>query len=358
MPPSRFVWISVVALFTGCPKRQPQTDRPSASTLGAPGAAEGRVGAEVAPPDGVEIILLDAGTGPRQPLVVALSPGAWDCVMRLSFESTMEANTAEGQSMVEDMDWPALPTIRLLSKVRLEPDDRPGRLRGTTTIFDVGMEAPLSDFDVGMLRELKSEMIGQKFVVSATTNGAELEIIQDDGMPEEMLPTLSVADRVRDRHMWFPPEPVGIGARWKVITREPDAEGMAAESLEIYTLTERSGDWITVDVDTEMELFDAPTQADIDELTSMMDDTANAFLGDMDIDIREMMSEVGMNIEYSKVRSHGTLRTSLTSLVIEGHETVELDTTVEVKVPGEPTERIETHDVFKLEMTARAVGGQ
>lgn len=358
MPPSRFIWISVVALFTGCPKKQPKADRSSASNAGAPGAAEERITAGVASPDGVEIVLLDAGTGPRQPLVAALSPGAWDCVMRLSFESTMEANTAEGQSMVEDMEWPTLPTIRLLSKVRLEPDDRPDRLRATTTIFDVGMEAPLSDFDVGMLRELKSSMIGQKFVVSTTTNGAELEIIQDDGMPEEMLPTLSVADRVRDRHMWFPPEPVGIGARWKVITREPDAVRTAAESLAVYTLTERSGDWITVDVDTEMDLFDDPTQAAIDEMTEMMDDTAKAFLGDIDIDIQEMMSEVGMNIEYSKVRSHGTLRTSLTSMVIEGHETVEMDTTVEVKIPGEPTERIESHDVFKLEMTARAVGGQ
>ncbi|HCH66303.1 MAG TPA: hypothetical protein DFR83_26095 [Deltaproteobacteria bacterium] len=107
-----------------------------------------------------------------------------------------------------------------------------------------------------------------------------------------------------------------------------------------------------------MELFDDPTQAAIDDITEMMDDTAKLFLDDMDVDIQQMMSELDMHIEYSKLRSHGTLRTSLTSLVVEGHETFEMDTTVQITTPDGPNERIESHDVFKLEMTARKVGGQ
>jgi hypothetical protein len=358
MPPSRFTWIFIITLFTGCPKKQSDADRPSASTMGAPANAEARVAAEAAPPGAVEIVLLDAGKGPRQPLVHELAPGAYDCTMRFSFASTMEASTLDGQSIVDDMGLPPLPTILLLYKARLEADDVPSRLRFSTTIFDVRMDAPSNPFDVELLRELKSAMIGQKSVVSMTTNGSVVDVVQDHGMPEGMPPSLSLVDHARDRHIWFPPEPVGIGARWKVITREVDTEGMAAETLTVYTLTERTEDWITVDVDTEMELFDDPTKAAIDDMTAMMDDTAKGFLDDMDADIQEMMSELGMNIEYSKQRSHGTLRTSLTSMVVEGHETFEMDTTIEITDPVGPTERIESHDVFKLEMTARKVGGQ
>jgi len=256
------------------------------------------------------------------------------------------------------MDLPPLPTIQLLYKARLEPDDVPSRLRFSTTIFDVRMDAPSSPFDVELLRELKRSMIGQRSVVSMTTNGSEVDVLQDHRIPEGMPPTLSLADHARDRHIWLPPEPVGIGARWKVITRELDTEGMAAESIDVYTLTERAEDWITVDVDTEMELFDDPTKAAIDDMTEMIDDTAQGFLNDMDVDTQEMMSKFGMHIENSKLRSHGTLRTSLTSLVVEGHETFEMDTTVQITTPDGPTERIESHDVFKLEMTARKVGGQ
>lgn len=358
MPPSRFAWITIITLFTGCPRKGSDANRPSASIMGAPADTEERVAAEAAPPGAVQIVLLDAGKGPRQPLVHELAPGAYDCVMRFSFESTVEANTPDGQSMLDDMDLPPLPTIRLLYKARLEPDDVPSRLRFSTTIFDVSMDAPSNPFEVEILRELKSAMIGQKSVVSMTTNGSEVDVLKDHGMPEGMPPSLSLADHARDRHILFPPEPVGIGARWQVITRELDTEGMAAELLSVYTLTERTEHWITVNVDTEMELFDDPTKAAIDDMTAMIDDTAQVVFDDIDVDIQETMSEFGMHIGYSKLRSHGTLRTSLTSLVVEGHETFEMDTTVQITTPDGPTERIESHDVFKLEMTARKVGAQ
>ncbi|MBO86688.1 MAG: hypothetical protein CL927_15145 [Deltaproteobacteria bacterium] len=73
MPPIRFAWILIITIFTGCPKKQSVADRPTASTMGAPADSEDRVATEAAPPGAVEIVLLDAGTGPRQPLVHALA---------------------------------------------------------------------------------------------------------------------------------------------------------------------------------------------------------------------------------------------------------------------------------------------
>ena len=138
MPPSRFVWIPVIALFTGCPKKQPeQTDHPPVTQVHQEllrNASTRELHHQTAWKS--SCWMQERALASRWLL---LCPRGMDCVMRLSFESTMKL-TAEGQSMVEDMEWPTLPTIGSCPRYASSP--MTARITcATTTIFDVGMEA-------------------------------------------------------------------------------------------------------------------------------------------------------------------------------------------------------------------------
>jgi hypothetical protein len=268
-------------------------------------------------------------------VVVALEPGAFDCVLRFTDASEIEVTAPDGEVWGDALPGPVLPPIRILHKVVLSETEDPGRLQHTTTVFDVVTSAPPNSLTARVLREQKGTMVGQQLIESVARDGTPLATLTEPRVPEGLLAELSLQDRLLASRVLFPTEPMGIGARWRVTGHERRLGGLELSADSTYTLREHTPERVTVDVTTEMTVLGGA------------DELFLAEAGPLDLPLE--------NDASLSLHAQGSFTVWLSSLVVEGQETNTVTVSMLLKGPDGTSIPIESTSVFTFEMSARDV---
>ena len=321
----------LLTLVLGCPRTPPGN---------GPGPTPSEAAAR--PARGATTVL-DAGSRPRQPVVLALKPGAFDCVLQLTEASKVELTGPDGEAWSDDLPMLPLPPLRMLNKVVLAETEDPSRLRHTTTVFDVVASAPADSLVARTLREQKGAMVGQQLVVSVAVDGTRLATLREPGVPDGLLTDLSLQDRALATHVPFPREPVGIGARWRVPGEERRFSGMVVSADSVYTLRERDPERVVVDVETEM---------------TVLSGAEDLLFADADTDAMDLPVAVDTHIERLSLHAEGSLTVWLSSGIVEGWESNTVEVGIRVDGPDGGGVSVGSATVLTYEMSAREVGAR
>lgn len=217
------------------PRPLPEDERPT-EALDKPGQKPG-------------LTLLEAGAEPREALRYKIKEGTKDRVeMRLAIKS----------DLLEQIGM-ALPAF--VGKVDAECTRvaESGTMSLSMTFVTFTIEDADSSPMGAMMGPAMAEMEGTKSALEITPRG-EVKAMQVPGMgalgrlggtggtglvnPNQTVVTL-------------PEEPVGVGAKWRVVMKDLDAQGMKTNTTIVYTLKAREGSTITIQAKLQMS---APEQ--------------------------------------------------------------------------------------------------
>ena len=216
----------------------------------------------------VEIELLDAGQEPRRALRLRPQPGCEQRVLQrqeltqravagevdgvpLSEEALAQASEASGNSTEYDLTY----RCEELDDERIAVVNRFDDVRLLAGAENQSAEAEdLIESLVGAEGRIVYDRQGRILEAEAPNVDIDDERMGPDAAAalEEMLDNLG--STIEQGANPFPDEPVGLGGRWRV-TIEIDIAGLAARSVNEYTVTSIDGDRVQADVALDMEFL-------------------------------------------------------------------------------------------------------
>jgi len=264
-----------------------------------------------APAASPTVTLVDAGEGPRQELRYRFEEG-------YSEQLALDLTTRTGMSMAgQQMPAVAIP-VRMLMTIRTTEvaDDGTARFEFDTTSVELGGDlanAGLGNLagNAGLSGWIRVDSRGNTIEGGVTPpTGADPGVSQITDGFEQSLQQMSAP---------LPAEPVGIGARWQVVT-SVDGGGFTISQTADYTLASRNGDdcemAVALTQTAPAQPFNVPgmppgTEARLESLEGTGDGTMRINLarlvptseasmsltGALGIAIQGMSMQMGLNIE-------------------------------------------------------------
>jgi hypothetical protein len=198
------------------------------------------------PPGAPAVELLDAGEEPRE--VLRFEPREGDkqqLTMRQEQHQTVEVGgTEQSVTSITEMD------------VAYFIDSVEGGVVRTRVVFEDARVVEADEIVRDTLEDVLSSMVGAEGRTEFDTRGfildAELPDLDLSGIPgaEQMLSALE--DQLTSLAAPFPDEPVGTGARWRVVTSTDFAGILTGDTTYTIELTDRSDEEFTAAIDIEL----------------------------------------------------------------------------------------------------------
>lgn len=242
--------ILTAALFGGCAAHRHH----EASLQHMAADADASVDTE----SGIEV--LDRGRGPRKVLRYQFTPGQRQrIVMDMKMDMSMTSRPGMGRSFES-------PTIRFQMTQIQESVTREGDLRAVIEVDDIECldSGGFDTFTRMMFEEKLRQLEGAVVHARVSTRGIFEEQTTDlpAGLSAEAVQFFEQMDeQVTGMTAALPAEALGVGARWREVV-EDDSGGFRSTETFVYTLTERDGDRITIEVVAD---GDAPPQPIVDD---------------------------------------------------------------------------------------------
>lgn len=229
---------------------------PGSASASAPGTASASAPANgVMPPGAADAILktgsppivhvLDAGKGPRTPLVYAFTKGDRQ-VLDVALDMKMSMSSP-GRAMPSAAIPRMVMTLDLLAKELSE-----GRAKVDATIQGLSI-VPQGQAQEAIAAEMRPQLdsvkgLGMSYWVAPQGTVHDVKIALPEGAPAASQQTLeSMSQSFESMVAPLPGAPVGAGAVWEVVSRVSSA-GADILQYATYTLTSRKGDDAEVDV--------------------------------------------------------------------------------------------------------------
>lgn len=223
------------------------TTATEATGEGTEGTPEADIAPDVQLPAGApEVELLDAGDEPRE--VLRFEPREGDkqqLTMRQEQHQTVEVGgTEQSVTSITEMD-----VAYFIESVE-------GGVVQTRVVFEDVRIVEADEIVRDTLEDVLSSMVGAEGRTEFDTRGyvrdAELPDFDLGGIPggEQLLSALE--DQFTSLAAPFPDEPVGIGARWRVVTSTDFAGILTGDTTFTIELTDRSDEEFTAAVDIEL----------------------------------------------------------------------------------------------------------
>jgi len=245
-PPAKTESVTVPAASQSAAASSASATAPAASSSPAPSASA--AASEPAPddrPTAPVVTLLDPGAAPRSRLRYAFHTRHE--TMRMDLKMTMALGIGGAQTPSVSM-----PTIRMDLDIDPVGVDAEGTLTATSVVrrADVLADATLPPASAAKLAGDMKSLVGTRgrFVVTSRGVSKEATIDLPPNAPENIRQIMqSMRDSLRDLCAVLPEEPVGVGARWTVLTRVR-SRAIAIEQTATYTLKRRAGNVADEDV--------------------------------------------------------------------------------------------------------------
>lgn len=196
------------------------------------------------PADGVE--LLDAGDEPREVLRLRPAVGATsrtDMVFDIALTLAVDGETLEA---------PSLPATRVVLEQTVDRVDDDGTVNFSFTF--AALEAVAGpDTDAGTVSTVNanlSRLVGLQGTGQVDARGDnQSQSVDTGGIDDPTLTAIldSVTSQADELSTPLPRQPVGVGARWRVV-REATLLGITTEFTTTFTLRSRDGDRFEVDI--------------------------------------------------------------------------------------------------------------
>jgi hypothetical protein len=251
-----------------------------------------------------EAVLLDAGAEPRRPLRYAFREGTKE-VLSLDLSMSMKLSLMGG--MPQEMSLPTMTMVMEVENESVSPE-RNLRYRFRMKKVDVADDPNALPGVVEGMRMGLSGVVGVGGSAVVTPRGvvvdAEFES-PPDADPAVAQALGSVRQHVNQMAAPLPVEPVGVGARWKVVM-PVEAQGLTVTQTVVYELVEVLGDTVKLDLTltqkAQRQTMDLPgmppgTSSELIELSSSGEGTMELNLGklvptsviDLDMDMRAVI---------------------------------------------------------------------
>lgn len=188
--------------------------------------------------------LLDAGSGKKKELRTAPKAGTTE-----TFEMLI------GMDMVMDMGGmgkmpQSIPTMKMVMEANVTSVDRNGDIHYDFTLSEVAVIKTGAANEALMIAAMQPElekMVGTKgsVVVSDTGVTKETKLVPPEGADPDQFEQMQKS--MNHASAPFPVEAVGVGAKWQVTQHVAD-NGLALDQTVTYTLAERKGDVVKLDI--------------------------------------------------------------------------------------------------------------
>ena len=209
-------------------------------TAGAPSATA----ADLSP-----VVLISVGQSPRSTLRLALTEGTQ---ARATMQMSQSVTQSMGGQQLAAVESP--PTT-----MRMHATAGPPTAGGNTTVtYGYSDVAVLDDGSLGeeLLARYQAalapiESLAGTAALTPRNPFVDSQIAGLDGLDPAVAQTVSqMSDQLGSFSAPFPREPVGIGARWRVVS-QLSVSGVDVRQTALYTLRERDGDRVVLDVVTK-----------------------------------------------------------------------------------------------------------
>ncbi|MFN8519443.1 MAG: hypothetical protein U0667_08665 [Chloroflexota bacterium] len=197
-------------------------------------------------------VLLDPGAEPRTELRYRLGSGTFE----MTVDSTQSISVeADGTSQSVD-----LPTTRFVVEMVIAPTSEAGVSRVDFRYLGAGL-AEAGDAEMGVaIQDAFEPLLGLTgwMLMDATGKALDLGFEGTDELPPALAASISDFERLgTELSAPLPTEPVGIGARWRVLLEVP-SQGLVMHQTVDYTLLERTDDAIVLAIDTDQTADPGP----------------------------------------------------------------------------------------------------
>jgi hypothetical protein len=194
------------------------------------------------------VSLIEAGAEPLELLRYSLQEGTITTSTLEITSSAMTSTTTEGSE------------IRRTPGLRVVTNSGPAvRLENGNTRYDVAVVSSTAIMPAGVDPEVENDLNRSAALLKKLSGWIEVDhrgILQDAELSQEAkeadLPTRMLVTLLNARtsfsRVMLPAEPVGIGARWET-AKELTMFGFKMQQIDRYTLTEKVGDEVKLDVD-------------------------------------------------------------------------------------------------------------
>jgi hypothetical protein len=194
------------------------------------------------------IVVLEYGVGPRLPLRYAIQEGSTTTSTLEISTSSMTTTTSSGEKLTQGPSLRVVvssgPAIKLpTGNIRLDI-----RIVDSKAVLPPGFKSEVArDFNqsAALLRDVGGwiEVDDRGNIVRSELNQAA----KNPKVPTRLLMTI-VQARTSLARVVFPPEPVGLGARWEA-RKELKLYGFEIQQTDRYTLRDRGADTVKLEVD-------------------------------------------------------------------------------------------------------------
>ena len=196
-----------------------------------------------------DVVLLDAGQGPKTPL--RLSPEVGN-QLQLGADLTMKVTMEmDGQAIPNA----GFPSVAMVLGIEVVDVNEAGEITYNITYdsIELGTEADFPEQARTMIDEVFQELKTLKLVLVGDDRGRVLNATVE--APDDLNPFLvqmldSLSQSMKQVSAPLPEEAIGVGARWS-ISGSVTASGLTLEQTTTYELVERDGDRFTVNMDVE-----------------------------------------------------------------------------------------------------------
>lgn len=189
-----------------------------------------------AAPERATVTLLDAGSEPRRPVVLALEPGSTvDLVFAVDLHLTQRSSDVEGAQVLDP------PTTTQTVRFTVERVDDTAAVVAFE-VLDAGIDPTdtlLTDAQILELTAAVQPVIGLTGRMDVDAHGQVGSVRYDtpEGFPAEVAETVAALERsIATVVPALPAEPMGRGARWRNVVRT-DVAGLTVRQTTEYELT-------------------------------------------------------------------------------------------------------------------------
>ena len=194
---------------------------------------------EPAPPP--EITVLDAGAEPRATMRAKVKAGQ-EQPMNMTMTIGMAMSMAGSQ-----VPYIKMPPTEMQMRTKVTSVSSSGDFRYEFDLHGIDVR-PLADTPPDLVTGLKSAMSGLvgmrgHSVVSDRGEVREADFQLPAGAPPQVQQQMQgMRQSIQQIAVPFPEEAVGVGARWEVVARIPELNGMSLSQTSTYEIVERAGD--------------------------------------------------------------------------------------------------------------------
>lgn len=266
-------------------------------------------------PDDPAIQIIDAGAEPRSPLRLELTAGRPE---RMELTQKLRINVAETNTVLESgLRSVDLPSIVRVLRFDVTAIDADGIAVVSSVVEDVKVLDDFVDPKVRAAAQLEANaMKGEKSSWRITPTGRISIIPTPSNLRARLGPHVaSVASTVRDNHVLFPGHPLGVGARWTVVSQHV-VSGVTWERTTTYWLKALTDSTATVDAQTSTRANSQALSVEPNASTRLTSATAEAtaeIVIPLHGTVATMTSRATGEFNFLVVRRHLRLVTSITA---------------------------------------------